>query len=132
MYSLLVACGAEGVRISFETAAKPVSFEIEIAKTPAELDKGLMNRKSLRPNAGMLFIFPDQQMRAFWMKDTLIPLDMIFMDAAKKIVGIVHGATPKSLDPRAVDAPAQYVLEINGGLAKQKGLKIGQQAAWKL
>lgn len=127
IYLLFVACGAEGVRIVFDNKA---SFKIEIAQTPAQLSRGLMNRKSLSQDSGMLFIFPDEQIRTFWMKDTLIPLDMIFMDKQKKIVGIVYNATPQTLDVRSVNKPAQYVLEINAGQALMNNLKIGALAKW--
>ncbi|MEI6805346.1 MAG: DUF192 domain-containing protein [Myxococcaceae bacterium] len=127
MYSLFVACGAEGVRISFD---KKASFQIEIVQKPAELEKGLMFRKSMPENAGMLFIFPSEKIQTFWMKNTLIPLDMVFMDSQKKIVGIVYNATPQTLDLRSVDKPSQYVLEINAGQALMNHLQIGSQANW--
>jgi uncharacterized membrane protein (UPF0127 family) len=128
LYLLFVACGAQGVRkITFDNKA---SFKIEIAKTPAQLAQGLMNRKSLSQDSGMLFIFPNEQIQTFWMKDTLIPLDMIFMNAQKKIVGIVYNATPGTLDIRSVDKPSQYVLEINAGQAFMNNLKIGVTATW--
>ena len=101
-----------------------------MAKTPDQLAKGLMNRKSLSQDSGMLFIFPNEQIRTFWMKDTLIPLDMIFLDKQKKIVGIVYNAIPQTLDIKTVDKPAQYVLEINAGQALMNNLKIGATAKW--
>lgn len=89
-----------------------------------------MNRKSLSQNSGMLFIFPDEQIRTFWMKNTLIPLDMIFMNTKKIIVGIVYNAVPQTLDLRRVDTPAQYVLEVNAGQALMNNLKVGTKASW--
>ncbi len=89
-----------------------------------------MFRPSMPENSGMLFIFPDEQIRTFWMKNTLISLDMVFMDSNKKIVGIIYNATPQTLDLRSVDKPAQYVLEINAGQALMNNLKIGAQAKW--
>lgn len=127
LYSLFVACGAEGVRISFDNKA---SFNIEVVQKQADLEKGLMFRPSMPENSGMLFIFPDEQIRTFWMKNTLISLDMVFMDSNKKIVGIIYNATPQTLDLRSVDKPAQYVLEINAGQALMNNLKIGAQAKW--
>src|SRR5687767_12025407 len=94
IYALFVACGVTGVRnssqLTFQLKQKPVVFDVEIAQTPAQWEKGLMNRNYLAPNAGMLFVFPDQQIRYFWMKNVPISLDMIFMDAQKKVVGIIH------------------------------------------
>lgn len=89
-----------------------------------------MNRKTLSQDSGMLFIFPKEQIQTFWMKDTLIPLDMIFMDKQKKIVGIVYNATPKTEDKRSIDKPSQYVLEVNAGQALMNNLKIGAVAKW--
>ena len=73
----------------------------------------------------MIFIFPVESEQSFWMKNTPIPLDMIFINRDRKIVGIVEQATPFSLDPRSVGAPSQYVLEIGGGLAKRNGIEAG-------
>lgn len=125
----ILACGADSAKISFD---KKSSFKIEIAQTPQALEKGLMDRKSLPSDSGMLFIFPDEQIRTFWMKNTLIPLDMIFMDSKKQIVGIVYNATPQTLTIRSVNKPSQYVLEVNAGQALMNNLKIGSQASWSL
>ncbi len=78
----------------------------------------------------MLFIFENEKNRSFWMKNTLIPLDIIFMNSKKKIVGIVRNAKPQSLDLLSVAAPSQYVLEINAGEADQAGLNVNHQASF--
>lgn len=106
------------------------NFKVQIAQTRAQLEQGLMNRKSLPQDSGMLFIFPDEQIRTFWMKNTLIPLDMVFMDSKKAIIGIVYNAVPQTLDIRSVNKPTQYVLEINAGQALMNNLKIGATAKW--
>ena len=73
----------------------------------------------------MIFLFPSEEQQSFWMKNTPIPLDMIFINSGRKIVGIVEQTTPFSLDSRSVPAPSQFVLEINGGLAKRHGIGPG-------
>lgn len=106
-------------------------FDIEIVQSQAQLEQGLMFRKSMPLKSGMLFIFPDEQVRYFWMKNTLIPLDMIFLDSKKKIVGIVYNAAPETRDLRYVDKPSKYVLEVNSGQAKKTNLKTGLRASWQ-
>jgi uncharacterized membrane protein (UPF0127 family) len=86
-----------------------------VARTPAEVERGLMFRERLASDAGMLFIFPDTAVRTFWMKNTLIPLDMIFADEQGVVVGVIESAEPLTTAPRSVGAPSRYVLEVNGG-----------------
>lgn len=116
-------------RVLFAVAEKtPVSVTVEVARTEADWTRGLMHRKHLAENAGMLFIFPDEERRQFWMKNTLISLDMIFLDHDRRIVGIVENATPGSLEPRFTDRPSRFVLEVRGGFSRRHGLKMGLQA----
>jgi uncharacterized membrane protein (UPF0127 family) len=84
-----------------------------------------MFRNHLEPDAGMLFLFPRPAPLAFWMKNTLIPLDMIFIDHDHRIVGIVENATPETETPRRVSGDSQYVLEIGGGLSSRWGIVAG-------
>ena len=77
----------------------------------------------------MIFLFPAESQQTFWMKNTPLPLDMIFINREGKIVGIVEQTTPFSLDPRSVGAPSQFVLEINGGLSKRHGIRAGDTRA---
>jgi hypothetical protein len=99
--------------------------DCEVAATPDARTRGLMWRTALPEGTGMLFIFPHQSGLTFWMKNTLIPLDMIFIDESLSIVGIVERAEPKSLEARGPRAPAKYVLEVPGGWAEKIGLKSG-------
>jgi len=104
-------------------------FAVEIADEPGKWSQGLMNRRSLAAGSGMLFIFPESAVQDFWRKDTLLPLDMIFADARGKIITIQENAPP-CLPPRTCPtyrstAPALYVLEINGGMARRKGIRLG-------
>jgi len=85
-----------------------------------------MFRKSMDADAGMLFVSENERPHVFWMKNTLIPLDMIFIGANRRIVGIVQNAEPQSLTGRQVDGPSQYVLEIGGGLSASLGIRAGQ------
>lgn len=75
----------------------------------------------------MLFIFPDEKVRSFWMRNTLIPLDMIFISQAKRIVGIVAQAEPRTLTSRSVGVPSKYVLEVRGGWSERSGIRSGSQ-----
>ncbi len=100
-------------------------FKVELAKTAHEHAVGLMHRQNLPSDQGMLFIFHDEALRSFWMKNTLISLDMLFIAASGQIVGIVHEAEPLTLDSRSVKAKSRYVLEINGGLCQKLGIAKG-------
>jgi uncharacterized membrane protein (UPF0127 family) len=85
-----------------------------------------MMRTFLPQGQGMLFIWPEEAPRTMWMKDTFIPLDIIFIDAQGKIVGIVTDAVPHDLSPLGTDRPARYVLEVPAGDVKRLGLAVGQ------
>jgi len=110
----------------FQTAKGPVPVSLEIVADDASRTRGLMYRNHLDDGHGMLFVFDDESDRAFWMKNTLIPLDMIFIGADRKIVGIVENAAPQTLTERRVNGLSQYVLEIGGGLSAQLGIRAGQ------
>jgi len=111
--------------------AKPVRIQVEVVTRPEEQARGLMHRDRLAPEAGMLFVYPAEGPRSFWMKNTFIPLDMIFIGRSRRIVGIVHQAEPLTTTPRAVEAPSMFVLEVNGGLAKHRGIKTGSQVRFE-
>jgi uncharacterized membrane protein (UPF0127 family) len=103
------------------------TFKVEIADTPSKRELGLQYRRELAADHGMLFLFPDEKEYSFWMKNTPIALDLIFIDKARKIVGIVEQAVPFSLDSRSVGASSQFVLEINGGLSRRYGIQTGDR-----
>ena len=107
------------------------SFQVEIADTPAKRELGLQYRHDLAVDRGMIFLFPNESQQAFWMKNTPIPLDMIFIDHDRKIVGIVEQATPFTLDSRSVNGASQYVLEINGGLSRKYGFMRGDSVRFE-
>ena len=120
------AC-AQGPRIEIvgPGGARRAVVSVEIADTSATREYGLMYRKQLDENAGMIFVFEAPQHLEFWMKNTVIPLDMIFADSAGKIVGIVRKAMPFSEAIDSVDGDSQYVLEVNGGFCDRHGVKAG-------
>jgi uncharacterized membrane protein (UPF0127 family) len=112
---------------------------VEIAEKYEDRMRGLMYRKGMRPNSGMLFVFDEEEVRTFWMKNTCIPLDMVFIGADGVIVGIEEN-TP-TLHPKGDEkagpgdtfspgCPAMYVLETNAGWTRKHGVKAGQHATW--
>lgn len=101
------------------------AFLVELAVTDQEQALGLMFRPSLAADAGMLFVYPYEQEILMWMKNTLIPLDMIFADAAGRIVSIAHRTVPHSLEIVSSRRLAKLVLEVNGGTADRLGLQPG-------
>ena len=102
-------------------------IDVEIADTPGEREHGLMERTTLPQYAGMIFIFNDDEPRYFYMKNTLIPLDMIFIDSNLTIIDIHENATPLCEDIIASSGPCRYVLEVNGGLCASDGIDIGDR-----
>jgi uncharacterized protein len=113
------------------TAHGPKHFEVELATTPEQEEQGLMYRQRLAPDAGMLFDFNDTAPRAFWMKNTLIPLDMLFIASDGRIVDIHERAVPLSEDVIPSRVPARAVLELNGGTVSRLGIKIGDVVRYK-
>jgi len=106
-------------------------LNVEIAADDASRTHGLMDRTSMPADHGMLFVFPDDAVRTFWMKDTLIPLDMLFLDAQRRIVTVQANALPCTADPCKIypsSKPARYVLELNGGAAAKMGVREGDIA----
>jgi uncharacterized protein len=102
-------------------------FKVEVAETQAQMTQGLMFRRSLAPDAGMLFDYKQPTAATMWMRNTLIPLDMLFVDAQGRIVNIHQRAVPQSLDLIAAAAPVRAVIELNGGTAARLGIQPGDQ-----
>lgn len=102
-------------------------FMVELADSPREREYGLMCRKALAADRGMLFQFPKADYQAFWMRNTLIPLDIIYIGADGRVVSIVRNARPLDETPLPSSAPAQYVLELAAGRAAQIGLLPGDK-----
>lgn len=108
--------------VRVELAGRP--FTLEVADEPAEMQRGLMFRQSMPRDHGMLFVYEREAMYAFWMKNTYIPLDIVFLDASGRIVTIKQ-MKPLDLTSTPTDRPAKYAIELNEGVAKEIGLKIG-------
>lgn len=100
-------------------------LSLENAKTPDELNRGLMFRNHLPENNGMLFSYEHMDNHSFWMKNTLIPLDMIFVDHKDIVVGVIENAVPNTLTPRQIQSSSCHVIETNGGWAKKNNVKKG-------
>lgn len=103
------------------------TFDIETAEDDYEIQRGLMDRQSMEENQGMLFIFPDLRPRAFYMKNTLISLDIIYFDNNRSIVKIWEHTVPLDESSLPSDVPVQYVLELNAGQSEKLGLKPGDR-----
>lgn len=99
----------------------------EVARTPEEREQGLMYRESLADGRGMLFVFPDSQVRSFWMKNTFIPLDIGYMDANLQIVDI-QAMQPESEETHTSAAPAMFALEVPLGWFEKEGIGVGAEA----
>lgn len=103
--------------VRFETAKGPWLVQVEVARTPQERARGLMFRKDLPQDQGMLFIFDETEEHSFWMRNTLIALDMIFLSEDRTVEGVVANATPRTDVARTVGRPSRYVVEVSGGEA---------------
>ena len=126
----LKAADVPKVVIGASEGARKAAVSVELAVTPGQRQFGLMYRQHLDADAGMLFIFPVPDRLKFWMKHTEIPLDMIFADQAGAVVGIVANATPYSEKPVGPDAPALYVLEVNGGFCARHDVRVGDKMSF--
>lgn len=99
----------------------------EVVYTESARSRGLMYRKSMDQDVGMLFVFPYEAERSFWMKNTYIPLDIIYFDKDFRLVSISKNARPHTTTKRPSEGPAKYVLEVNAGLADKWGLEKGSK-----
>jgi uncharacterized membrane protein (UPF0127 family) len=126
--------GQAGLPMTRVTFANPdgrtASFPCEVAATPEARTIGLMHRRSLAPGHGMLFVFPFAEQQGFWMKNTYIPLDMVFVGADRVVIGVVENARPLTLDLRQVQGVSQYVVELAAFTARDKGIAAGTRVAF--
>ncbi len=106
----------------------PWPVTVELAKNDQDRARGLMYRRELAKSSGMLFVFEAPEIRRFWMRNTLIPLDMIFLNERKVVVGIEENTIPHDETSRGPDQPAQYVVEVAGGEARKHGVTVGSRA----
>ncbi|NWK97283.1 DUF192 domain-containing protein [Sphingobium lactosutens] len=116
--------------VVIRTANAVHRFDVEVARTPQEQEKGLMFRKELAADGGMLFPMDPPRTASFWMKDTLIPLDMLFVHTDGSIAFIKENAQPYSRVPVSAGVPVAAVLELRGGRAAELGIAEGDRLAW--
>ena len=124
------AAGLEQMTLDIRSSSKVHRFVVEVARSPQEQETGLMNRPTLAPDRGMIFPYDTPQPVAFWMKNTLIPLDMIFIRADGSIAEIAANTVPLSLEPVPSAEPIAAVLEIAGGRSAELGIRAGDRVDW--
>ena len=117
---------ANGPKVVITTPSGDITVNVEVVSTEAKIERGLMYRQAMALDAGMLFLLPEVKDWTFWMRNTLIPLDMIFIARDMTIAGIVENAEPRTETMRQVERPSLYVLEVNGGFSAAH--KIAQGA----
>ncbi|MXP42190.1 DUF192 domain-containing protein [Altererythrobacter soli] len=122
--------GLEVIPLTISQDGKEHRFRVEVAKTDAEQGRGLMFRTEMGPDEGMLFPTERPQARSFWMKNTVIPLDLIFVGPDGRITNIAANAVPYTLEPIPSSGPAIAVLELNGGRAAELGIRPGARVTW--
>ena len=114
--------------VVLETARGTWVIDVELARTPEERARGLMWRRDLPQDHGMLFLFEEDRAQSFWMHNTLVALDMIHLDVDRRVVGVVAHAEPRTDTPRGVGKPARFVLEVGAGEAAAHAVGPGVQA----
>jgi len=112
------------------TKQREAQFYLELARSAEERMRGLMFRPRMNDGWGMLFVYPGESPLTFWMKNTYIPLDMVFISADHHVVGVVENATPFTLESRKVEGKSQYVLEVNAGMASKYGIAAGDKVVF--
>ena len=122
--------GLDQLPLTITSGGKVHKFTVEVARTPQEQATGLMNRSELAPDRGMVFPFDPPRDASFWMKNTLIPLDMVFVRSDGTIANIAVNTVPLSLDPVFSEGAVGAVLEIAGGRSEELGIKAGDKVAW--
>jgi uncharacterized membrane protein (UPF0127 family) len=120
---------AEKAEVSFPEAAGTPHVDVELATSEHDIQRGLMYRTSMPESHGMLFRLDGRREHTFWMHNTCISLDMLFVDEDGTVVGIVEGAKPLDDASRTVGCPSRYVLEVNAGWTRRHGVRAGQKMA---
>lgn len=117
---------ADAPTVTFD-APRGATYRLEVARNPWEMTRGLMDRRYLVADAGMVFAFGTDAPRSFWMRNTLIPLDMVFVTATGVVDSFVQNAEPLTETPRRSAGPARFVIELRGGEVARMGLQAGSQ-----
>jgi uncharacterized membrane protein (UPF0127 family) len=113
-----------------EASPGVAAVRVEVARTPAARERGLMNRPQLDPDEGMLFLFDESALHGFWMKNTLIPLDLLFLGEDGRVAAVVE-RRPLSLEVTDGEVESRYVLEVNGGWARAHGVRPGDRVRFE-
>ena len=121
----------ESAKVIIDTPAGPKTVDVEVVYTQPKIERGLMYREHLGPDAGMLFFMGEEHDHAFYMRNTLIPLDMIFITKSMMIAGVVANAEPKTETLRRVGKPSLYVLEVNGGWSAAHQVAAGAKVRFE-
>jgi uncharacterized protein len=119
--------GTAGEKLEIVTAAKTHSFRVELALTPKEQERGLMFRTELPESSGMLFVFPEERVAHFWMVNTLIPLDALFLDRSGRVLKIAEMMEPRSPKLVSSEVPVKAVLELGGGVTRRRAIRPGDR-----
>ncbi len=127
---LLMGCGGSGLQTTRMTVGN-ASLKVELAIDSGEQARGLMYRKKLGSNRGMLFVYEDEEHRSFWMKNTYIPLSVAYIDAEREIVHITD-MLPRSLDSHPSLQPCQFALEVNRGWFEEQNVEVGDRVEFEL
>ena len=115
-------------KVYIYTTNSEIMVNVEVADTPQKQSQGLMFRENMKWDHGMLFIFDNETILSFWMKDTLIPLDMIFVDKTFRIINIIDNTLPCNIEPcpdYSSEKPVKYVLEVNAGFVETNDIEAG-------
>lgn len=123
--------GIQG-NVTFFSGAEPRTVQVEVARSQYEHSKGLMDRTSLPHNQGMLFIFDEMAPRSFWMRNTRVSLDIIYVSDKMKVVSIQKNATPMSDESLPSTGPAQYVVEVNAGFTDLYNINPGDSLSFRI
>jgi uncharacterized membrane protein (UPF0127 family) len=118
-------------KVYLSTPQGEIAVAVEVVATPAKIERGLMFREHLPPDHGMLFLMGEERIWAFWMRNTLIPLDMLFIAKDMTVAGIVENAEPRTETLREVDKPSLYVLEVNGGYCASHKVTAGSKVRFE-
>lgn len=118
-------------RVTFEAPRGEVVIKAEVVTTPAGRQQGLMYRRSMAPDAGMVFVFPEEEVQSFWMRNTHVALDIIFVNEKLQVVGVASDATPRTTSPRTVGKPSKFVVEVVAGLCAASGIRAGTKVRFE-
>ena len=128
--SVHAVSGLEVIPLTVTTLKGPHAFRVELARSPQEQAKGLMFRTEMGADEGMLFPYDQPRVLSFWMKNTVLSLDLVFIDEQHRIINIAENAVPYSEQSILSDAPGVAVLELNGGRTRALGIVAGDKVDW--